>query len=481
MSSKKPIRLRNTLAFRLTLWYAGIFTVSSCIVSLLFYALINSILREQTDQELLSEARRYSNLVAFAGIETAEGDVTKEVQDMGAKGSFLRLLAENGRTLSSSNMFYWEWMRVDQKVLDQLLARQHPVFETVAAPGGKEDIRVLYAPIQSGIILQAAKKMESSSRFLEAFKRTFIFTMVFLTGIAAVVGWFMARRAVSGVQAVTRTAQNISAGALEARVPVKVRGDEIDQLAITFNQMLDRIQALVNEIREMSENLAHDLRGSVTRMRGAAEVTLSGGKSTPEYENLAAGTVEECDRLLDMINTMLLISKTEAGVDKPFREEIKLTSLLREACELFAASAEDQGISLDCAVSEETRISGDARMVQRMFSNLLDNAIKYTPAGGAVAVALLEKDDRVSVSVRDTGAGIPAADLPHIFERFYRGNQARLKPGMGLGLSLARAVARAHGGIITVASAPDQGSTFTVTLPKSLPAESHPVSSPTTH
>jgi heavy metal sensor kinase len=289
--------------------------------------------------------------------------------------------------------------------------------------------------------------------------------------LAAGVGWFMAKRAVSGVEAVTQTAQKITGGTLEERVPVKARGDEIDQLAMTFNQMLDRIQTLVTEIKEMSDNIAHDLKSPITRIRGIAEVTLTHEKSMGEYENMAASTIEECDRLLDMINTMLMISKTESGVDKLLREEIDLAGLVREACELFEATAEDKGVTLGGDVSNKSHLIGDARMIQRMLSNLLDNAIKYTPSGGTVSVSLREDDERdVVITIKDTGIGISPIDLPRIFERFYRCDQSRSKPGIGLGLSLARAIARAHGGDITVTSVLNRGSTFSITLPKSLPS-----------
>jgi heavy metal sensor kinase len=308
--------------------------------------------------------------------------------------------------------------------------------------------------------------MENYSRFLDAFKGIFIATMAVLIMIAAGVGWFMARRAVSGVEAVTWTAQKISGGTLEERVPVKTRGDEIDQLAITFNQMLDRIQALLTEIKEMSENIAHDLRSPITRIRGTAEVTLTTGKSLNEYEGMAASTIEECDRLLDMINTMLMISKTESGVDKLSREEINLQSLVQEACELFEPTAEDRGVTLSCDVPVRSHLIGDTRMIQRMLSNLLDNAIKYTPSGGRVSVSLSENDERdVVITIKDTGIGVSPGDLPRIFERFYRCDQSRSEPGIGLGLSLARAIARAHGGDITVTSSLSQGSTFAITLP----------------
>jgi heavy metal sensor kinase len=296
--------------------------------------------------------------------------------------------------------------------------------------------------------------------------------MTFLIVVAAGIGWFMARQAVSGVEAVTRTAQKISGGTLEERVPVKTKGDEIDQLAITFNQMLDRIQALLTEIKEMSDNIAHDLRSPITRIRGIAEVTLTTGKSLGEYEAMAASTIEECDRLLDMINTMLMISKAEAGVDHLTREEIDLAKVVQEACKLFEPTAEDKGIALGCHLPSESHILGDTQMIQRMLSNLLDNAIKYTPPGGSVRVSVSENDGQVVVSIKDTGIGISPRDLPHIFERFYRGDESRSQSGIGLGLSLARAIARSHGGDIATASTPNQGSTFTITLPKSLSSQS---------
>jgi heavy metal sensor kinase len=468
MSLKKQINLRDTLAFRLTLWYAGIFTVSSCVAFLLFYTLITSFIRERTDQELLSQVNRFSTLLAAEGVEAVKGVAVIEAQAAGVKKVFFRFLSLNGQAFSSSNMSYWKDILISETAIRELLRGSSPVFETFAVRDRKEEVRILYAMISPSIILQVGQAMESYSRFLDAFKGIFITTMTFLIVLAAGVGWFMARRAVSGVEAVTRTAQKISAGTLEERVPVKARGDEIDQLATTFNHMLDRIQTLLTEIKEISDNIAHDLRSPITRIRGIAEVTLTTGKSLNDYENMAASTIEECDRLLDMINTMLMISKTESGVDKLSHEELDLTALVREACELFKPTAEDKGVSLSCDVPKRSHLSGDTQMIQRMLSNLLDNAIKYTPSGGSVTVSINESDTHVVVSFKDAGCGISPNDLPRIFERFYRCDQSRSQSGIGLGLSLARAIARAHGGDITAASILNQGSTFTATLPKSL-------------
>lgn len=466
MSSRKTRKSRNTLAFRLTLWYAGIFTVSSCIAFLLFYMLVTSVIRDRTDQELMGQARRFAVLASTEGIEEAKKAVIAESQAAGVRKVFFRMLYADGVAFSSSNMSYWKDIGIHVNAIRELVEGADHVFETIDMPERGDEVRILYVMLGPGIILQIGEAMKETSGFLDAFRRIFIMTMAFLIVLAAGIGWFMARRAVSGVEAVTRTARKISAGALGQRVPVNRRGDEIDQLAVTFNEMLDRIEALIKEMKEMSDNIAHDLKSPITRIRGSAEVTLSTSGSMEEYENMAAGTIEECDRLLDTINTMLMISRTESGVDRPSPEKMDAAELVREACDLYEPAASDKGIILNCHIEEGIAAAGDKRMIRRMVANLIDNAIKYTPAGGQVDVRLGRSGpDRIALTVSDTGTGISSEDLPRIFDRFYRGDRSRSEAGLGLGLSLARAIAHAHAGDITVTSTSDEGSTFTVTLP----------------
>jgi heavy metal sensor kinase len=471
MSLKKILSLRHTLAFRLTLWYAGIFTISTCVAFLFFYLLITSVIRERTDQELVNQVGQFSTILNLQVIDAVKRLAILEAQAAGVKKIFFRLLYPSGDVFSSSNMSYWQNIGVHRSAIRSLLAGQRHVFETIVIPDRKHKVRILYGIIGPGILLQLGQSMENYARFIEAFQKIFTATMALLIVLAAAVGWFMARRVLSGVETISRTARNISGGALENRVPVKSKGDEIDQLAITFNQMLDRIQTLVTGIQEISDNIAHDLRSPITRIRGIAEVTLTTGKNMTEYENMAASTIEECDRLLDMINTMLMISKTEAGVNKLEHKELNIPAVVQEACELFQPIAEDKGLVLSCDVSGNGSINGDVPLIQRMIANLLDNAIKYTPPGGNVSIDVeTDPDHTVIVSVRDTGIGISPDELDHIFDRFYRCDQSRSKPGVGLGLSLARTIARAHGGDIRVSSRPGKGSTFTVILPR-LPSQ----------
>jgi heavy metal sensor kinase len=282
---------------------------------------------------------------------------------------------------------------------------------------------------------------------------------------AGLLGWFMARRALRDVEEVTRTARAISASDLEQRVPVKGQTEEIERLATTFNEMLDRIQALITETKEMTENIAHDLRSPITRIRGMAEMALTTGKAIEEYESAAASTVEDCDRLLEMINTMLYISQTEATTGKLPTEEVDMSGVVRDACELFQPVAEDKGVKLVVEIDVDLRLRGVLQGLQRMLANLIDNALNYTPAPGTVTVSVSRDEKGGIIAIRDTGVGISPDELPHIFRRFYRCDRSRTMPGTGLGLTLVEAIVRAHRGQIVVASTPNVGTTFTITLP----------------
>ncbi len=472
MSLKKRLHeIYHTLAFRLTLWYASVFMLSACVAFLFFYLLIASVIRQQTDQDLLSEARTFSSILAAQGAEALKHQAFLEAQAGGERKVFFRLLYITGQLFSSSNMSYWRDIGISKIAIKSLLSDHQPVFDSISIPDRTHKVRILYASLGPGLILQLGRSMDNHTRIIEAFRKIFVTTMGVLFVFAAVVGWFMAKRALAGVDSVIQTARRISDRSLDERVPVKKQVDEIDQLAITFNQMLDRIQKLVTEIKEMNDSIAHDLRSPITRIRGIAEVSLTTGSSLKEYEGMAGNTIEECDRLLDMINTMLIISKTEAGLGQFASKEMDVARVVRDACELFLPMAENEGLSLVCDAPQRLFINGDIRMIQRMISNLLDNAVKYTPAGGKINIAG-RSDGRqsIQITIKDTGIGLSAADMPHIFERFFRCDPSRSQTGTGLGLSFARAIARAHGGDITVTSVLNKGSTFTVVLPKKEPA-----------
>ena len=466
MYSKKGLKFHHTLAFRLTLWYAGIFSLSACIAFFFFYLLMTSKFRDQTDRDLYRQAGIFSTIMATDGVEAVKRFADLESQASGEKKIFYRLFYPTGISFSSSNMTYWQDIGVTRVNIEKVLHGNSQIYETLTIPGRAEQVRILYSNMGAGVILQLGQSLENVADFVEAFRKIVIATLAMLVLLSTGFGWFLARRAVSGVQAVTHTARSITAGSLQERVPVNTRGDEIDQLATTFNAMLDRIQHLVEGIREISDNVAHDLKSPLTRIRGAAEIALTTGKSMLEFEQMAASNIEECDRLLDMINTMLMISQTEAGVGELLKEDVDVMQIVKDACDLFKPMAIDKGIDLVCEEIEAASLKGDMSLLQRMVANLVDNAIKYTLAGGRVDVSVqIEGQYELALTVVDTGVGISTAELPHIFERFYRCDPSRSKTGSGLGLSLVKAIVQAHQGNITVKSEAGTGSTFKVLFP----------------
>jgi len=466
MFLKKLNDIVHSLAFRLTLWYTLIFAVTAILAFSSFYFLIATVIERETDQDLLNQMRKFSSLLAVEGMDSVRRVAIVESQAGGERKIFFRVLSRSGETFLSSNMSYWQDIGVDGTVITRLAKGSEPIFVTQPLPRRRHDVRILYSMIGSGVVLQVGRSLEEYGRVIVLFKRVFIGTMTILIICAALIGWFMARRALSGMETVTRTAKAISSqDALAMRVPVRSRNDEIDELAQTFNAMLERIEHLVTGIKDMSDNVAHDLRSPLTRIRGIAEVTLSSNPTGEEYEHMAASIVEECDRLLAMINATLMISRIETGVETIDGTDMDLAAVVRNACELFHPAAEDKGVALSWRLPDTDPYHGDVGQIQRMIANIIDNAVKYTPSGGSVSVSFRDHDaDTASIEVTDTGMGIDCDDLSRIFERFYRCDRSRSETGAGLGLSLARVIARAHGGDITVESTPGSGSTFTVTL-----------------
>jgi heavy metal sensor kinase len=463
-------KLRRTLAFRLTLWYASLFVFSAIIVFVLFYILIASVIQQRTDDDLLAKRNELTGIYILQGSEMLQRTAAFQALAAGEEKIFFRLFYKSGVVFHSSNMTYWKAVGIDRSAVDALLNnKSNHLFKTHEVPGRNYHARVIYARISSTIILQMGYAMEDQVRMLQVFKQIFLLTMSALLIIAVAGGWFLARRALSGVAMVTRTARQISEDDLHTRVPVSHRHNEIDRLAITFNQMLDRIQRLVTGVRQMNDNIAHDLRSPIARIRGLAEVTLTNTPSVEEYQQMAASSIEECDRLLDMINTMLTISRTEAGMDPEECATVDLSVVVQDACELFQPLAEDKSIELNLELNGGGWVHGDQRMLQRMVANLIDNAIKYTAEEGHVTIGMQIHDNRqVVLTVADDGVGIVEQDQSKIYYRFFRGDQSRAIGGAGLGLSFVQAVVHAHGGDIQVQSKAHVGTLFSITLPLSI-------------
>ena len=444
----------------MTILYAVAFTVLSTIGFLIFYYRIYAVTMERLDLELLDKTRKYADLAKEAGLEGVLPEIAGEAEFEDPQENFYRLFNLKGDILFTTDMSFWG--AIDKK--DILVKMQNEglsyAIQTQAVEERDDDARIITAIIGSDSVLQIGESLEEVDEYLNIFLELVSILVISLIIVSAITGWLLARRATIDMQEVTRTAEEISKGSYDRRVRVKGRYREIERLSAAFNRMLDRIQSLLGSMKEINDNIAHDLRSPLARIRGIAEMSLLKEKSLDDYKDMAASTIEECDTLIGMINTMLDITEAEAGVNGAIDEEFELVSLIREACELFRPVTENKKINLRTDLPESLMFKSDRKKMQRIVMNLLENAIKFTPPDGTVAVSAAAQNGELRIEFEDTGAGISESDLPHIFERFYRCDRSRSQGGVGLGLSLVKAYTESLNGTIQVESTLDQGSRF---------------------
>lgn len=332
--------------------------------------------------------------------------------------------------------------------------------------GLRHRIRLAYCRLYHGDTLVLGVDMHAADEMLERVVYTFLWSGATVFVLGAWIGWRLARRMFVGVDRIGRAARQVAAGDYSLRVPPGNQGLEVEKLEADFNRMVENTEKLMTELRTISDDIAHDLRTPLTRMLACAEVTFAGEQKLDAYRDALADHAEECRRMLTLINTMLEISRTEAGGASLHPENFDVTGLLRHSIELFQMVAEQKGLTIVAELPGDPVIFwGDRVKIQQLFGNLIDNAVKFTPPGGKIDIILRETPKQLIFSVTDTGPGIAEADRDHIFKRFYRADSSRNQPGNGLGLSLVQAVAHAHGGAVEFTGAPGGGSCFTVFLP----------------
>jgi signal transduction histidine kinase len=313
-------------------------------------------------------------------------------------------------------------------------------------------VRVLQLP--GGFHLLVGRDLEERERLFDIIANAgrWSLAIVMILGIAG--GVFVSRRVLNRVDAMTHTAQTIMAGDLSGRLPIAGSGDELDRLASNLNAMLERIEALMRGLKEVSDNVAHDLRTPLTRLRNHAEEALRTTKDEAGYRSALEATIEESDGLIRTFNALLMIARAESGEAREGMSEFDAAEVAHDVSELYEPLADDKGLALRVETTSAP-VKGNRELVSQALANLVDNAIKYAAepgpngANGAVSEILVTagaEGDRIRLAVRDGGPGIPASDRAHVVERFVRLEQSRTKPGSGLGLSLAAAVARLHGG-----------------------------------
>ncbi|HET9490758.1 MAG TPA: HAMP domain-containing sensor histidine kinase [Methylomirabilota bacterium] len=436
----------------------------------LAYVLLSSALEREDRQQIQWELGELLALYRSGGV-TAVRDLLVGQEASGTGEPFaVRLLDADGTT-----RFIWKPAQLT--TLDARYFENAPIgpageWRVLSRPGATgSDLELTSVPLPDGGRLEVAGSTGDRAEVLQRFRRVAFLVLVPVLALGLVGGTLLASSALRPIRQIVLAVRAVAEGKMGTRVPARWNGDELDELVLLFNEMLERITALMDGMRGALDNVAHELRTPIMRIRGASELALQAGNE-PEVLRQAVGEcLEELDQLLSMLNALMDISEAEAGAVKLRLESVDLSALIAEVVDLYHLVAQDKALALSTSGTGAPRVMADRGRLRQVVANLLDNAIKYTAPGGRIDISAVEENGCALLRIRDTGIGIAAHELSRIWDRLYRGHGSQSQPGLGLGLSLVRAVVQAHGGRTEVASTPGAGTEFTVVFPAALTAE----------
>ncbi len=469
-------KLFRTTTFRLTLVYLTVFALFAAF--LLAYFALNSrrLIDEQITETVNAEITGLSEQYRQGGIRRLVIVIDARARRPGSSLYLVTTftgqpLAGNVTALQPGILDNPGWTETVYRRLDEAA---DGASQRATHPQHHALVRVFQLP--GGFRLLVGRDLEERERLYHIVLAAgrWSIAIVLVLGLAG--GLFVSRRVLRRVDAMTETTRTIMAGDLGERLPVGGSGDEIDRLAENLNQMLERIESLMYGLKEVSDNIAHDLKTPLTRLRNRAEEALRTAKVDEEYRTALEATIEESDALITTFNALLLIARAESGQSREGMVDFDATEIVHDVGELYEPLAEEKGIMLKVQAEAPAPVKGNRELVSQALANLIDNAIKYaqpvegTGAPGEIVVSTAGAGDRILLMVSDRGPGIPETDRTRVIERFVRLEQSRSQPGSGLGLSLASAVARLHGGELTLAdNAP--GLKCVIALPRGGPVQ----------
>jgi signal transduction histidine kinase len=460
----------RSLNFRFTALFSGFFAAGSALLFLFTYLFLAGSLHRDDAAAIRSKLLEFWAVYQTGKIELVRRELNLERLVTEERLFMLRIAGRRNNTLFLYLPVHWR--EYDPGRLERLSSIREGEVVSLPSREGPGALEVASVQLHDGNILQIGMTDARRRGALRRFRRIFLLVFLPLGAMSVLGGFLFSSRSLAPVRQLIRATRDITAtGQMNARIPPRGSGDELDELVSLFNQMLAKIDSLIQAMRESLDNVAHDLRTPLTRLRGSVELALQQTEKSPSGREVLAVCVEESGRILTMLSTLMDISEAEHGVMRLEKRPVDLRELVADLVELYGYSAEDKGVTLSQGPSGPLTVSLDLNRIRQAVANLLDNAVKYTPGGGSVSVQVRPEGRWAVVEVEDNGVGIPPEELGQIWERLFRGDRSRSQPGLGLGLGLVRAIVTAHGGKVEVQSRPEAGSRFSMYLPLEIASE----------
>ncbi len=465
------IRFPRTVRFRITVLHTAVFFFLFSVFSIGLYYGLRSLTFSDVDDQLARRAKLLLPELVIVDNEPMLRETIEHVMSQELRTTYFHteITNQKGEILKPSPRFRTPRKGAPPRPRPKKVSKaDDPSFTTFTYEGERfrQAIVSLHDETGQDYTVSIGYPLKPIDELFENLQTFLMAGVPLIVAMATLGGWCLARGSLQPVANITQAARQISARGLNQRIPVRGVRDELDELAQTFNEMLERLQRSFEQARNFSFDAAHELRTPLTAMRGESEVALLKNSSAEDLRRVLRSNLEEINRITAIVNDLLTVAQGEAGTIELRREPVSLSNLASSIVETVQVLAEDKDVKLEASIEPGVQVTGDSLRLSQLLLNLLDNAIKHSSAGQTVRM-IVQRNGSAVLQVEDTGCGISEEDLPHVFDRFFRTDRSRSRqvPGSGLGLSISKWIVDAHGGSIHVASRLGAGSTFTVELP----------------